>query len=113
MFYQIISYDKDNLIANVKVATTSTRLNTGPIIPVSIENMESQSDFEKAVYISYAQTVAPRQRANFSNDIELFVYTNTNVINAFSIPIVPIGVAQSSSSDAPSDSSTSTNVQVL
>jgi hypothetical protein len=112
MFYSIIGYDQQRLIANVKVSSTSTRVNTGVTIPVSIENMQSQSDFEKAVYVGYVQSVVPRDRAAFNVDLENWIVTNTNAVNAFSIPIVPIGTAQSSSSDT-EDSTSTTNVTVL
>ena len=45
MKYIITEYDPHRLIATVKVANTGTRLFNAQMIPISIENIESQADF--------------------------------------------------------------------
>jgi len=113
MKYQIMRYDPDRLVAVVKVASTSSRILNGPEVPISIENIQSTSDFEKAVYIAYAATISPRLKSNFSQELEGFITTATGQVLDFSIPIVPIGTAQSSGSDAPTDTASTATVQVL
>lgn len=112
MIYQIVSYDAVKNISIVQVAEDAASFEGARRLPISLQNIQTRDDFEKQVYLTYIHTMQIRER-NFSLDVEMFVMGNVSRPMDFEIPIVPIGVAQSSTSDANVDDNSDPNAQVI
>lgn len=113
MIYEIIKYEEDRMIVTVKVANTSTELEHAMHMPISLRNLSTKEEFEKQVYATWkASWPARSQMKPYDYLLEDHLVANVGQHMGFSIPIVPVNVAQSSSSNA-EDTDSDTNVQVL
>ena len=112
MIYQIVSYDTVKNISLVQIAEDAASFEGARLLPVSLHNIQTREDFEKQLYLTYIHTMQIRERS-FSLDVEMFVMGNLSRPMEFEIPIVPVGVAQSSTSDANVDDNSDPSAQVI
>lgn len=112
MIYQIISYDIERNLALVKVVENESEFEGASLLPISLSNLQSREELEKQIYLTYVHTLKVKERS-FSLAVEMFVRSNVSMPLEFVLPIVPMGVAQSSTSDARTDDNTDPNAQVI
>lgn len=112
MIYQIISYDIERNLAQVKVAEEESEFEAARLLPISLSNLQSREELEKQIYLTWVHTQQIKERS-FSLEVEMFVRSNVAQPTEFILPIVPMGVAQSSTSDARTDDNTDPNAQVI
>ena len=118
MKYQIVTFEPDRSIVVVQVGTDEANMADTMKLPISLRNIYTLDQFEKQVYTTYAATWEARDlhlnARVWDNALENHLTTNNGGTPLdFTIPIVPVGVAQSSSSDAPTDETTNTQVEVI
>jgi hypothetical protein len=113
MIYEIVKYDENRMIAVVKVGNTVQDLENAQHLPIGLRELSTKDDFERLVYKTWRATWNARVLMKpYDEILENHIIENTGSVIPFSIPIVPVEVAQHSSSDA-SDSTSTTDVQVL
>jgi len=91
MKYQILEYDNFRKFVIAQVAETDEGLATAQRLPVSLNGINSVSDFEKQLYLTWQLSIPKEIPRTFDDNLldHITANTSTTATIAFSIVIIP------------------------
>lgn len=114
MKYKIENYDHDRLVVEFRVIQSQDPLIQSSLYPMSVENIRSVEELEKAMYNTWYRNLSPAARGNYSVDVLAHVSQTLNQVNSSTTVLATAGmISQSSPEIAQYDSSSTIAVRII